>query len=198
MIDAVLRSSWPLPANPISHPDEFHEPIKGLKVSKFPGPNGIPNRSLKHLPKRAVSLAHIVNAVFHTHHFPQAWKHARMISILKPRMDPALPSSYRLISLSDTIGKLSEKILLAGILHVIRERGRMRDELFGFRPKHSTSLQQARLVERITRNFGEKRLTGAVFLNVAKTFDTVWLDGLLYNLTLLSFPSYMVHTIHPT
>jgi len=39
----------------------------------------------------------------------------------------------------------------------------MRDEHFGFRPRHSTSLQLACLVERITRNFGEKRLTGAVF-----------------------------------
>jgi hypothetical protein len=29
-------------------------------------------------------------------------------------------------------------------------------------------LQLARLVERITRNFGEKRLTGAVLLDVAK------------------------------
>jgi len=38
-------------------------------------------------------------------------------------------------------------------------------------------LQLARLVERITRNFDEKRLTGAVFLYVAKAFDTVWIDG---------------------
>jgi hypothetical protein len=57
----------------------------------------------------------------------------------------------------------------------------MRDEHFGFRPKRSRSLQLARIVERITRNFGEKRLTGAVFLDVAKDFDTVWIDGLLYN-----------------
>jgi retron-type reverse transcriptase len=56
-------------------------------------------------------------------------------------------------------------------------------------------LQLARLVERITRNFGEKRLTGAVFLYMAKAFDTVWIDGLLYKLTLLNFPSYIVHTI---
>jgi hypothetical protein len=53
----------------------------------------------------------------------------------------------------------------------------------------------ARLVERITRNFGEKRLTGAVFLNVTKAFDTVWIDGVLYKLTLLNFPSYTIHTI---
>jgi len=57
------------------------------------------------------------------------------------------------------------------------------------------SLQLARLVERITRNFGENRLTGAVFLGVAKAFYTVWIDGLPYKLKLLNFPSYTVHTI---
>jgi hypothetical protein len=41
------------------------------------------------------------------------------------------------------------------------------------------SLQLARLVKRISRNFGENRLTGAVFLDVAKAFDTVYIDGLL-------------------
>ena len=56
-------------------------------------------------------------------------------------------------------------------------------------------MQLARLVERITRNFGEKRLTGAVFLDVAKAFDTVWIDGLLYKLTFLNFPSYVVNKI---
>jgi len=56
-------------------------------------------------------------------------------------------------------------------------------------------LQLAHLVERITRNFGKKRLTGAVFLDVAKAFDTAWIEGLLYKLTLINFPSYIVHTI---
>jgi hypothetical protein len=93
-----------------------------------------------------------------------------------------------------TIGELFEKILLARMLHEVSERGLMRDERFGFRPRHSTSLQLARLVERITRSFGENRLPGAVFLDVAKAFDTVWIDGLLYKLTLLNFPSYIVHT----
>jgi len=59
----------------------------------------------------------------------------------------------------------------------------MRDEQFGFRPRHSTSLQLARLVERIARDYGEKRLTGTVFLDVAKAFDYVWIYGLLYKLT---------------
>jgi hypothetical protein len=56
-------------------------------------------------------------------------------------------------------------------------------------------LQIARLVERVTRNFEEKRLTGAVCLDVAKAFNTVWVDGLAYKLMALNFPSYMVKTI---
>jgi hypothetical protein len=68
-------------------------------------------------------------------------------------------------------------------------------EQFGFRPKHSTTLQLARLVERVTRNIGEKTLTCAIFLDAAKTFNTVWVDGLLFKLTALNFPYYLVKII---
>jgi len=71
----------------------------------------------------------------------------------------------------------------------------MREEQFGFRPRHSTSLQLARLVERITRNFDGKRLTGAVFHDVAKALDNVGINVLLYKLTFLNFPYYIFHTI---
>jgi len=49
----------------------------------------------------------------------------------------------------------------------------MRNEQFGFRPRDSMYLLLARLIERITKNVGEKRLIRAVFLDVAKAFDTV-------------------------
>jgi hypothetical protein len=71
----------------------------------------------------------------------------------------------------------------------------MRDEQLSFRTTHTMSLQLARLFDRITRNFGKKRLRGAIFPDVTKSFDTVWSDGLLYKLTILIFPSYIVHTI---
>jgi hypothetical protein len=47
----------------------------------------------------------------------------------------------------------------------------------------------------VTRNIGEKRLTGTVFLDLVKAFDNVWVDGLLFKLTALNFPSYLVKTI---
>jgi hypothetical protein len=81
------------------------------------------------------------------------------------------------------------------VLREVSERGLLRDEQFGFRPRHSTTLQLARLVERFNRNFDERRLTVAVFLGVAKAFDTVWVKGLLYKLTSPNFPSYLVKTI---
>ena len=117
-----------------------------------------------------------------------------MISILEPGKELALPSFYWSISLLETIGKILEKILLARILHVVNERGPMRDELFGFRTRHITSLQLARLVGSRTSNFGVRRLNVAFFLDVAKAFDTVWIDG-FYKPPLLNFPSYIVHTI---
>jgi hypothetical protein len=47
----------------------------------------------------------------------------------------------------------------------------------------------------VSRNFGEKRLTGAGFLDLAKIFDTAWVGNLIYKLTFLDFPSYLVNTI---
>jgi hypothetical protein len=41
----------------------------------------------------------------------------------------------------------------------------------------------------------QKRPTGAVFLDVAKDFDIVWVDGLLYKLPILNYPSYLVKTV---
>ena len=79
MVDVALESYFLSPASEpqLATPDEVHADIRGVKFSKAPGPNGIPNRALNHLPKRAVSfLSHVFNAVLRTHHFPQAWKHA--------------------------------------------------------------------------------------------------------------------------
>jgi hypothetical protein len=175
---------------------DVQDAIRCLKFCKSQGPYGFPNRALKHLPQPAISLVGaIFNAALLAQYFPPVWKHARVISLLKPGKDRSLPSSYRPTNLLDTIGKLFEKILLSRILSEVSGRGLLRNEQFRFRPKHSMNLQLARLVERVTRNIGKKILTGAILLVVAKAFDTVWVNGLLFKLTALNFPSYLVKII---
>jgi hypothetical protein len=198
MVDETMRvySFAPASGPTLTNPTEVQDTIRGLKLGKEPGPDGIPNRAMKHFPLRAVSLLVVLfNANIRTQYFPAAWKHARVFSILKPGKHLALPSFYRPICLLDTIAKFFEKILLSRIICEVSGRGLPRDEQFGFRSKHSTALQLVRLVERVYRNFDERRLTDAVFLDVAKAYDTEWVDGLLYKLTVLNFPSYLVKTI---
>ena len=169
MVDEALRaySFAPTSEHKLTKSAEVQDAFRGLKVGKAPGPNSIPNMALKHLPQRAeFLLVAIFNAALLTQSYPTIWKHARIISILKLGKDRALPSSCRPISLLDTIGKLYEKIQLSRILSEVSGLGLLRDEQFGFTPKHSTSLHLACLIERVTSNFGEKRLTGAVFLGL--------------------------------
>jgi hypothetical protein len=187
----------PASKSKLTNPLEVEDAIRGLKVDKAAGPNGLPNRDLKHIPQRAISLLlALFNSALLAQYFPPACKHARLISISKPGKDPSLLSSYRTISLLDTIGKLLQKILLSRILIELSRRGLLLDEQFGCRPKYSTTLQLARLIEGVTRIFGEKRLTDTIFLNVAKAIDTVWVDVLLFKLTILNFPSYFVKIIY--
>jgi Reverse transcriptase (RNA-dependent DNA polymerase). len=77
----------------------------------------------------------------------------------------------------------------------INSWGLLRGEQFGFLPVLSTTLQLARLVKRVKRNFEEKRLTDAVFLDVSKAFNSVWIEVLLFKLTFLEFPPYQVKLI---
>jgi hypothetical protein len=58
MVNEAMRAyvyaptSEPKPTSP----SEVQHVIMGLKVGKAPGPNGIPNRVLRHLPKRAITF----------------------------------------------------------------------------------------------------------------------------------------------
>jgi hypothetical protein len=153
-------------AQQLTNPEEVQEAIRGLRVVKAPSPD----KALKRLPQRAVSLLFLILTLSSS---PITFLQRGNTLELSLASNPALPLSYRPISLLETIGKLFENILLATVLLEVKVRGLMRDKEFGLRPKHTTSLQLARLVERITRNFGENILKGAIFLDVAKAFDTV-------------------------
>jgi hypothetical protein len=136
MVDVEMRAYEYAPANePTLTTPSFIKAIKGLKVGKTPGPNGILNRVLRHLPKRSITfLTKVFNAVLRRQYFPPVWKHDRVLPNLTPGKDPTQPSSYRPISLLDSVGKHFEKILHIRFLREVNERRLLRNEQLGFRP----------------------------------------------------------------
>jgi hypothetical protein len=181
--------------NPITpaSPSEIRKIIGSLKKKKAPGPDNISNTALKLLPpKVVVALAAIFNASLRLCHFPSRWKNATVIFIPKPGKNSKLPQSYRPISLLSSIGKVLEKVILTRLVKVTDENSTIPDEQFGFRPKHSTVDQLINVTEFIAKGFGQNQSTGAIFLDVAKAFDTVWHDGLVYKLHAAGVPLAMV------
>jgi hypothetical protein len=174
----------------------LEDKIGSLK-KKAPGSDNISNTALKLLPpKVVVALAAIFNASLRLCHFPSRWKNATVIFIPKPGKNSKLPQSYRPISLLSSIGKVLEKVILTRLVKVTDENSTIPDEQFGFRPKHSTVDQLINVTEFIAKGFGQNQSTGAIFLDVAKAFDTVWHDGLVYKLHAAGVPLAMVRLLN--
>jgi hypothetical protein len=93
------------------------------------------------------------------------------------------------------MGKLFEKVILKTLQKHIDERGLLNASQFGFRARHSTTLQCMRLKDQFTLNFNNKISTAAVFLDIEKAFDTTWHSGLLYNLSKLEFSTSLIKLI---
>jgi hypothetical protein len=97
VIDVVKQAMCAPPRElELTSPSKVLDSIKGLSVGKAPGPNGVPNRILRRLPKLAITfLMKVFNTVLRRQYFQSARKHNGMISIQKSRKNPTLLSSYR-------------------------------------------------------------------------------------------------------
>ncbi|GBN51251.1 Papilin [Araneus ventricosus] len=67
---------------------------------------------------------------------------------------------------------------------------------FGFTPKLSTTHQLLRVTERILEDKTSKLTTAAIFLDISKAFDKVWIQGLIHKLISYKFPYYIIAIIH--
>ncbi|KFM72161.1 putative RNA-directed DNA polymerase from transposon X-element, partial [Stegodyphus mimosarum] len=58
----------------------------------------------------------------------------------------------------------------------------------GFKRKHCTSHQLYRVTELVSKSLQNRQIIAALFLDISKTFDRVWLEGLLHQLITLGVP----------
>jgi hypothetical protein len=105
----------------------------------------------------------------------------------KPGKDSKFPLNLRPISLLSSTGNVFEKVILEIIKWHIEERNLLNASQFGFRARHSTTLQCMRLADHVTLYFNNNMSTAAVSLDYEKAFYTTWQPGLLYKLPKLQF-----------
>ena len=99
---------------------------------------------------------------------------------LKSVKPPENSSSYRLISLLPFLGKILEKSILKRITTLAQSNNSIPNFHFDFRAYRAITHQLHRVVDIISSALETKKYCAGVFLDVAKAFDTVWNDGLLF------------------
>jgi hypothetical protein len=118
-----------------------------------------------------------------------------VVALPKPGKDSKFPQNIRPISLLSSTGKVFKKVILEIVKRHIGERNFLNASQFGFRARHSTTLQCMRLADFVTLNFNNNMSTAAAFLDIEKAFDTTWQPGLLYKLAKLQFSTNLMKPI---
>ena len=147
--------------------------VKELSVYKSSGISDLGSRLLKdaflYLPN---VLLDIFNKVVLNNKFPDSWKIATVIPLLKID-NPRMPSDLRPISLLPIMGKIMEKRLHAQLKDYLEKRNLLAGQQHGFRTNHSTLSMCTRFVDDTMLGLDESDITMAVFLDIRKAFDSI-------------------------
>jgi len=186
-----------VPINPslpiLTNPKELQNIIKNLKPKHSSATDNISNIIIKRLPlKIIISLTGIINAALHLSYFPNKWKVATIVPILKKSESRTNPVSYRPISLLPSLSKIYERIILKHLNRHLTSNNILINEQFGFRRSLSCTHQLYVVTEHIRANMNLKKNTGILFLDIQKAFDKVWIEGLVQKLITIKIPPLLV------
>ena len=120
----------------------------------------------------AKPLTTLINVSLFTGLVPSEWKSARAIPLFKGGKIEDM-DNYRPISILPVVSKLLERVVqdqLSCFLHEMKLRTPFQ---CGFRKGHSTESAVISFTDTIHRDMDHVYLTGAVFIDLRKAFDTV-------------------------
>ena len=156
--------------------------LKCLKLKNATGIDGLPARLLK---DSAVVIAdrvtHLLNLSIKSGTVPSEWKQAKVVPLFKSGNKDDL-DNYRPISILPILSKILEKAVFHQLHSYLSKNSLLSPYQSGFRASHSTQLAITFLIDKIRGRMDKGLLTGAMFIDLKKAFDTVPHDGLLNKL----------------
>lgn len=121
--------------------------------NKASGPDKIPYYALKSLLNNSIShILNIYNTTLALNHFLTPWKTAKIVPVPKPNKPKAYPSSYRPISLLNTVSKILEMLILKSMLEYINDHNLLYPDKFGFTTGHFAVQKLDRVVDVVSAN----------------------------------------------
>ena len=175
-------------ANQLNSPftaTELEKALKNLKPTAM-GADLVHNNMLDKLDfsNRAILLV-LFNRMYASGFVPDSWKEATVIPLLKPAKDRQKQESYRAISLLSCLSKIFERLVNARLTWHLETKNLLPNFQSGFRKGRSTMDNLVDLEQRIKINMNKKKKTYAVFLDMSRAYDKVWIPGLLKKLARL-------------
>ena len=150
---------------------------------RAPGPDGIHNNLLKHLPEDTLKiLKEILNKIWTSADFPQQWTAATVIPIPKPNKDHNDPLSYRPIALTSCLCKVLERMINTRFIWYLEKYKIPDGSQCGFR-KHRSMTDHLVSLERYLRDaFAQRQQAVGLFFDLEKAYETTWKYGIIRDL----------------
>ena len=152
---------------------EIYNHLIHLKSSKAPGYDNIPPKLLIDAASvLARPLTFIMNLSMKESIFPKSLKIAKVLPLFKSG-DRSSFGNYRPISILPCISKIVERVIYNKLSSYLELNVLITSSQFGFRKRYNTELAVNLLTDNIHRAMDRGELTGAVFIDLQKVFDTV-------------------------
>ena len=124
------------------------------------------------------ALTKLIDASFDSGVFPSSWKSAKVVPVFKSG-DPSDVDNYRPISVLNCLSKIIERVAFNHIYAFLIKENLLHILQSGFRHRHSTCTALVHLIDKVYNDMDNCKLTGGLFLDLRKAFDTVNHDIML-------------------
>lgn len=162
--------------------NELIKHISSLKNNSAPGLDEVSAKLIKDTHSEiTVPLLHIINCIFECGTVPSAFKVSVIVPIHKTGSKSDI-QNYRPISMISNFAKIFEKCLKERLLSHFKKNNILSSNQFGFIEGSSTTDAMFKLTSSINECLNKGERCMAVFIDLAKAFDTVPHDKLIASL----------------